>query len=377
MTLKGADTLISGFTEMSGGLLRAAASTEVLAEAQDALNVAQAALLAPLTTMLAETTTLTAELFGAVAGFGALAASEGVAAAATAVLDAALALLASPLVLVVGLLATLTAGAIIAAKSLSAFSDSEDTIARLAIRMRNLGNVFPVKELTAFSGKLGQQLGIDDELIAKTAALGAGFGLSRKQIENAIPKVLDIAVANKVSPDEVLEKIFQASKGRTRGLISLGIDPAKIKGDLHDVNNLIDQIGAGFAGTAAAFRNTLPGTVDALKVSVGNLFEALGRFISPVVVPLLNLLIKGIDHLTNALDRIATFLHLPTAADIGGGDASKIAFKGDPEQTALMQQTADNTKKASDALVKSVLGGPGAIARQAFTLRDAKLAFRL
>jgi hypothetical protein len=377
MTLKGADTVISGLTNLADSLLKTAGAGDALAGAEQRLELAKLQLLKPLTVMLAQTTQLGANLLDAAAHFGELAAAEGICAAATSVLDAGLALLASPLVLIAGLLATLTAGAIIAAKSLSAFSDSEDTIARLAIRMRNLGNVFPVKELTAFSGKLGQQLGIDDELIAKTAALGAGFGLSRKQIENAIPKVLDVAVANKVSPDEVLEKIFQASKGRTRGLIALGIDPAKLKGDLHDVNNLIDQIGAGFAGTAAAFRNTLPGTVDALKVSVGNLFEALGRFISPVVVPLLNLLIKGIDHLTNALDRIATFLHLPTAADIGGGDASKIAFKGDPEQTALMQQTADNTKKASDALVKSVLGGPGAIARQAFTLRDAKLAFRL
>jgi hypothetical protein len=377
MTLKGADTVISGLTNLADSLLKTAGAGDALAGAEQRLELAKLQLLKPLTVMLTQTTQLGANLLDAAAHFGEMAAAEGICAAATSVLDAGLALLASPLVLIAGLLATLTAGAIIAAKSLSAFSDSEDTIARLAIRMRNLGNVFPVKELTAFSGKLGQQLGIDDELIAKTAALGAGFGLSRKQIENAIPKVLDVAVANKVSPDEVLEKIFQASKGRTRGLIALGIDPAKLKGDLHDVNNLIDQIGAGFAGTAAAFRNTLPGTVDALKVSVGNLFEALGRFISPVVVPLLNLLIKGIDHLTNALDRIATFLHLPTAADIGGGDASKIAFKGDPEQTALMQQTADNTKKASDALVKSVLGGPGAIARQAFTLRDAKLAFRL
>lgn len=378
MTLKGADTLVSGFTNLAGSLLGASAAGETLATAQTALAASQAALLAPLTVLLTETTTLTAELFASVAGFGALAAAEGVAAAATAVLDAALAVLLSPLALVAAGIAVVTGGAIMAAKSLSAFSDSEDTIARLAIRMRNLGNAFPIGELTAFSTQLGQQLGIDDELIAKTVAMGAGFGLNRKQIENALPKVLDIAVANKVSPDEVLEKIFQASKGRTRGLIdALKIDPAKLKGDLRDVNNLINQIGAGFAGTAAAFRNTLPGTVAALKVSMGNLWEALGRFISPIVVPLLNLLIKGIDAVTNALDRLATFLHLPTAAQIGGGNASSIAFKGDPEQTAALNGIQANTAKTADALVKSVLGGPGTIARQAFTWRDGQMALRI
>jgi hypothetical protein len=377
MTLKGADTVVSGLTNLADTLLKTAGAGDALAGAEARLVLAKQQLLKPLTVMLTQTTQLGANLLDAVAHFGELAAAEGICAAATSVLDAGLALLASPLVLITGLLAALTGTALLAAKSLSEFSNSEDTIGRLAIRMRNLGNVFPVKELTAFSGALGQQLGIDDELIAKLGAMAAGFGLTRQQIEKALPAVLDVAVANKVDPAEVLNKLFRASRGRTQGLIDLQINPAKLKGDLHDINNLISQIGAGFAGTAAAFRDTLPGTVDALKVSVGNLFEALGRFISPVVVPLLNLMIKGIDQLTNALDRIAAFLHLPTAADIGGGDASKIAFKGDPEQTALMQQTADNTKKASDALVKSVLGGPGAIARQAFTLRDAKLAFRL
>lgn len=303
------------------------------------------------------------------------AAAEAGVAASTATLSAAFGALGGPLGLAIAGFVALTA---VASKSLSAFSDSEDTIARLAIRMRNLGNAFPIGELTAFSTQLGQQLGIDDELIAKTAAMGTGFGLNRKQIENALPKVLDIAVANKVSPDEVLEKIFQASKGRTRGLIdALKIDPAKLKGDLRDVNNLINQIGAGFAGTAAAFRNTLPGTVAALKVSMGNLWEALGRFISPIVVPLLNLLIKGIDAVTNALDRLATFLHLPTAAQIGGGNASSIAFKGDPEQTAALNGIQANTAKTADALVKSVLGGPGTIARQAFTWRDGQMALRI
>jgi hypothetical protein len=262
-------------------------------------------------------------------------------------------------------------------RSLSAFSDSEDTIARLAIRMRNLGNAFPVKELTEFAGNLGDQLGIDDELIAKVGAMAAGFGLNRGQIEKAIPVVLDIAVANKVSPDDVLEKIFQASKGRTRGLIGLNIDPSKLSGNLKDINNLLGQLGDSFAGTAAAFHESLPGLANDIKTSTDNLLESLGRLVSPLGTFLGRGIVGVNQTLRDFLDANARFLHIPTAADIGGGNASKITLKGDPEQTASLKGIEANTGKMSDAIIKQVLGGPGTIARQAFTLRDAKLAFRI
>jgi hypothetical protein len=303
-----------------------------------------------------------------------VAVSQGEATAASGALGNAFAAVGGSTGLAIAGVAALT---IVLGKALSAFSDSEDTIARLAIRMRNLGNVFPIKELTEFSSRLGQQLGIDDELIAKLGATAAGFGLTRQQIEKTVPTVLDIATALKEDPNQVLNKLLRASRGRPQGLVSLGIDPSKIKGDLRDINNLINQVGSQFAGTAAAFRNTLPGTVSALQVSIGNLFEAIGRFISPAVVPVLNLLIKGIDSLTNLLSRFADFLHIPTAADIGGGNASKISFKGDPEQTEALNQIAENTSKTTEAIIRNVLGGPGTIAKQAFTWRDAQMAFKI
>lgn len=307
----------------------------------------------------------------AAAGATEMAAAEGVATAATVGLEAALA----PLLVLLAPLLTLAAAIGFAKKSLEAFSESEDAVARLAVQMKNLGNVFPTNELLDFSSKLSQQTGIDDEAIASLGAMAVQFGVTRQQAEKLIPTVLDISVATKKSSEEVLQALLRASRGQTRGLLALGIDPSKIKGDLHDVNNLISQVGKGFAGTAAAFRGTLPGTIEALKTSVGNLFEAIGRFISPVVVPLLNLFIKGIDKATELLTRLADFLHIPTAAALGEGAANPLALKGDPEQTALLGKIESNTKSSSDALVKSVLGGPGTIAKGAATARDFRLAF--
>ena len=57
------------------------------------------------------------------------------------------------------------------------------------------------------------------------------------------------------------------------------------------------------------------------------------------------------------------------AAGVGRG------IKGDPDQTALLEEIAGNTGKAVDELVRSVLGGRGERARAGFSLRDARLAF--
>jgi hypothetical protein len=372
--IKGAEELVGGTLAAASAMDVAAKSESALAAAQAELNAAQTALLAPITAMIAETTQLAAVLVNNVAGFGAMAAAEGLATAATVTLESALALLESPLVIIAAALATLTAGVAIAAKGLSEFSKSEDQIARVAIQMKNLGDVFPISELSDFSERLSNLTGIDDEVITSLGVAAAQFGLTRKQIEQDLPKILDIAQANKISPEQAFGILKRAAGGRTQGLRALNINPDAIKGDLHDINNLINQVGSSFTGTAEAFRQTLPGTVDALHTAIGNLFEAIGRFISPVAVPLLNIFIAGIEKATALLNAIANLLHLPTAADLDKGKASPLALKGDPEQTAALKGIEENTASLQP-FVKQVLGGRGTEARRAFTWRDQRLAF--
>lgn len=372
--MKGAEQAVSGILNLATSSSTAAVAATGLAEANAALNAAQAALLAPVTAMIAESTQLAAVLIANVAGFGEMAAAEGLATAATVTLESALALLASPLVVIVGLLAALVAGVAIAGKGLEAFSKSEAAIGRLAIELRDMGNVFPAEELVAFSHHLQDMTGIAHTAIERLGGLAASFGFTRAQIEKTIPVAIDIGVARGLDPEQVLRRIFMAATGRKQGLVALGIDPNKVKGDVHDVNNLLEQLSHQFRGTAEAFRNTLPGTTEALKNSVSRFFEAIGRFISPVVVPLLNLFIFAIDQAAALLKAIADFLHIPTAADLGKGKANELALKGDPEQTAALQGIEKNTA-VLDPFIKHVLGGKGDVARRSVTWRDTRMAW--
>lgn len=306
--------------------------------------------------------------------FTQMAEAQNLATAASGALHTAFGALNSPLAQI-GLVAGIVTAEIgFLVSSVKAFSQSEDSIARVATQMRLLGNTFPIDDLIEFSGRLSHLTGIDDELITTLGASAARFGLNRAQIEKMLPTVLDLAVALKKNPEDVLRTIERASRGRPQGLVTLGIDPTKIKGDLKDINNLINQIGRGVEGTAVAFRGTLPGTLVALNTATTNFQEAVGRFFSPAVVAVLNYFISNLEVFTAVLTKLADLLHLPTAAALGQGKASPLALKGDPEQTGLLGEIAKNTAALSP-FVDKVLGGTGEVAARSFTWRDARAGF--
>ncbi len=374
LELRGAEVALEGFSRLGERLLETAAAGEVLEAAEERVAAAQTALLAPITAMVVETQVLTASLLESVVGFGAVAAAEGVMAATTGVLGAALALLLAPLSLVLLAVAAVTAGIALAVKGLEAFSNSEAHLARAALQLQNLKGSIPIGELVEFSNHLEELTGINHNVITTLGASAAQWGLNTEQIKKMLPVVLDISQAKGVDPEVVEKALFRASRGQSRGLLALGIDPSKIHGDLKNIDNLVSQVGKGFSGVAEGFRSTLPGTVSALGSAMERLFEALGRFISPVVVPLLNMMITDIEVLTEALDRMAKFFHLPTSATIGAGRAtSDIALKGDPEQTNELKKISKNTEKVAEAFIKNVIGGAGSVARSALTMRDIRL----
>ncbi|HEY9016515.1 MAG TPA: hypothetical protein VIM84_15780, partial [Gemmatimonadales bacterium] len=174
--------------------------------------------------------------------------------------------------------------------------------------------------------------------------------------------------------------VLRASRGRPQGLVALGIDPSKVRGDITDIGNLISQLNKQFGGTAAAVRQTVPGALQALSESFGNLLEAIGRIFGGTAVGLINTLIRIIDGLTKLVNDFADFLErigaIAKRPEFGGA-AGDLALKGDPEQTGLLGQIAENTRDLKDKLVQRVLGGPGQVAAQAANLRDVAIALRL
>lgn len=372
--IKGADALIQATLAASGANATLAAATGVATAATAAQTAAQAAMLGPLAAAAGLHAGIVTRLASAVAGFQALAAAQGVAAAATAVLNTAMNAFNPILLIIVATIAALVAGFKMVSNGLDAFSKSEAAIGRLATELRDMGNVFPAQELVDFSTQLQHTTGIAHTAIERLGGLAASFGLTRAQIEKTIPIVLDIGVARGLDPEQVLRRLFAAAGGRRQGLRALGINPDAVKGDLKDINNLIGQLGKQFAGTAEAFRNTLPGMEQALSSAQTSFSEALGRLFSPERMAWLKIWTALLEGATRLLNAAADYWKIPTAADLGKGKPNELALKGDPEQTAALKGIEKNTAQTSE-FIQHVLGGGGEVARSAFTRRDARMSF--
>lgn len=310
----------------------------------------------------------------ATAGF---AAAEGAATVATGTLATAVGVLDAVLAPIVALIAPLlTVAAVLgtAGKALHTFSEDQQAIFQTSIILKNLGSSLPIAELQEFGQELQKTVAIDDEAVVSLGGLLARFGATGAQIKSTIPAIVDAAAATGQSLEGIGETVGRALLGNTRGLKQLGIEFKATGNRARDLLTIQTELNKRFGGAGAAQRNTVQGAFTALSEATANFFSAVGKFLAPVIVPLLNKLTAFLQFLTEKIEALAARFpnffgatnNATTAAGIGGGD---------PKQTALLEDIAENTSKQADALIKAVLGGPGAIARGAASARDFKIAF--
>lgn len=379
LTLRGTESVISGLGDVASKMLVAAEAgtaltveQEILAGATAQLAAAKAALLAPLTAEIATLTANVAVLLENIVGFGALAAAEGVAAAATAVLDAALLVLESPLLLIAGTLAVLTAGFAIAAKGIHEFADVQGRAFQTAVVLKNLGSSIPIEELQSLGAEIQRVTGFDDDLVVSLGGMLARFGIAGQEIPGAVRAIADAAAGSGKSLEEIGSAVGHALAGRGQALKQLGVEFKATGNKARDLMKIEEELEKRFAGAGAARRETLAGAFDALSNATANFFSAVGRILGPGMISLLNKTANAIQKMAEQLERWADRVGIAkpqdAAATIGKG------LKGDPKQTALLGQIADNTGKTADNFVRAVLGGKGDVARRAGSWRDAGIA---
>lgn len=275
-------------------------------------------------------------------------------------------------------LAGLAAGLIAAFRP---FAEAEQSTLRAAFALRAFGSELSFDELSAFADQLQRITGLDDDAIISLGALGAQFGLTRQEILRTIPVVADLAVRTGRDLQDVFTTLIRATRGRPQGLIALGIDPARIRGDIHDINNVLSQVGDQVKGLAALNRDTLGGSFRALLNQIGDTFEAFGAALAPVVTPIINFLNDSFSGWELAFQRIRDYLvQIGLVAPgvetkVGGQFGASAGIKGDPEQTELMRQTARNTEKMTDAVLRQAFGGAGSI-RGLGNIRSLNAALR-
>jgi ABC-type amino acid transport substrate-binding protein len=312
----------------------------------------------------------------AAAAAGTLAAAEGTATVATEGLTVAavgLDAVLAPLIALAAPLLTVAAGMAFISKAVHEFADVQSRAFQTSVVLKNLGSSIPIEELQSLGSEIQRLTGFDDDLVVSLGGMLARFGIAGKEIPGAVRAIADAAAGSGQSLEEIGSAVGHALAGRGQALKQLGVEFKATGNKAQDLLKIESELEKRFAGAGAARRDTITGAFDALQNATGNFFSAVGRILGPGMIKLLNFFADKIQLIADKLEALADRLHIARPQDAAAGIGGK-GLKGDPQQTALLGQIADNTGKTADNFVRAVLGGKGDIARRAGSWRDAGIA---
>lgn len=225
---------------------------------------------------------------------------------------------------------------------LAAVSESEAALAQLEARVKSTGAAagYQADQLVRLADRISASTGIDDEAFQQAEATLLRFEDVRGPIfERALRDSADLAVAmgtDVTSATELLAKALQepdeklTTLQRTLGAFSDAEEKAikeaaKLGDETKAQTLLLEILERRVGGAAAAFRNTLPGAIQALRTEWENLLETVGQSHS-------GLFRSGIEGMVSALKWLRENWHVlesavfQTLAQISDGIAAAVDF---------------------------------------------------
>jgi hypothetical protein len=161
--------------------------------------------------------------------------------------------------------------------AIKAFAADEKAAKALEVQLQNLGYGLSAPGVELYIASLQKMYGVlDDDLRPAFQSLITASG-SLAQSQRALDVALNISAATGKSLEEVSSALAKGFQGQTKGIAGLaaGIDKATLASG--DMNKILDELNAKFAGQAAARLDTYAGKMDALKVASSNASEIIGK----------------------------------------------------------------------------------------------------
>jgi len=336
----------------------------------------------------------------AAAATGTLAAAQAAASAATGVLTAALAGLDLALAPIIGIFIAISAAVVsfvaamaLAKAAIESFADESRELFQAQLVFQNLGTSLPIEQFRQFANTISSSFGISRREIESAGAVLAEVGVKGSQMQEALKTIADLARGTNKSFGETAESFAAGIEGRTRALRAFRIEIENTGSRAANLARIEQQAELRYRDAAEAFRNTLPGAIDTLHVSLANLLSDIGEKLAPAIVPVVNLITDAVQWLDRNLDVLAVsigtlvgqlspllgFIAAMTGlgAHLGNSPAAQMGRDGQPATEKTVQQIADNTAKTADVIEQAVLGGAGTRAKQAFTWRDYQMSLRI
>ena len=144
------------------------------------------------------------------------------------------------------------------------------------------------KELLHHASALQEVTRFGDEAIIGAQSLIAAFTKDEEQIKLATQATLDLAEAKGMDLNAAADLVGKSFGSSTNALSRYGIEVHGVVGSSERLESLTENIAILFGGQATAAAQTFSGRVDQMSNSLGDMAEAIGKSIVPVLDPFID-----------------------------------------------------------------------------------------
>ncbi len=123
-----------------------------------------------------------------------------------------------------------------------------------------------------------------DEAIIQQQAFLASLEFTEDQIRKIIPVALDLASATGMSLESAVRNTSKTFSGLAGELGELVPQLRGLTAEEMKAGKAVDVLGKIFAGSAQTSANTYAGTIDGMKMAIGDTSEAMGRLLAPTII---------------------------------------------------------------------------------------------
>ena len=191
-------------------------------------------------------------------------------------------------------------------KAVAAFAADEKAAKSLEVQLKNTGFAFSAPGVEAYIGSLQKLYGVlDDELRPAFQQLLTATGSITKS-QDALETALNVSAATGKSLSEVSAALTRGFSGNTTGLTRLGAGLSKATLKTGDMDKIMEELNAKFAGQATARLGTFAGKMSLISVASADATEIIGKGLIDALTALGD--DNSIDTLTNSMTDLATGL---------------------------------------------------------------------
>ena len=195
-------------------------------------------------------------------------------------------------------------------KAVNAFAADEKAAKSLEVQLKNTGFAFSAPGVEAYIGSLQKLYGVlDDELRPAFQQLLTATGSITKS-QDALETALNVSAATGRSLSEVSAALTRGFSGNTTGLTRLGAGLSKATLKTGDMDKIMEELNAKFAGQATARLGTFAGKMSLISVASADATEIIGKGLIDALTALGD--DNSIDTLTNSMTDLATGIAVVT-----------------------------------------------------------------